>query len=196
MAQIGKPIDRVEAFLKVTGTAKYAAEFNPKNMAYGFPVRATIGKGSITSFDTDAAQKSKGVIKILTHENAPRLRAIDPQALRQAGALPGENLATIQDNKVFYFGQYIAVVIAETYEQARAAASLIKVAYNKETPAIDLKTELPNGIKPEKNMGEDAQINEGKTAGIIDAAPVKIENTYITPTENHHPMEPHATNGK
>lgn len=193
MAQIGKPIDRVDAFLKVTGAAKYAAEFNPKNMAYGFPVRATIAKGSITSFDTDAAQKSKGVIKILTHENASRLRDIDPQALRQVGALPGENLTTIQDNKVVYFGQYIALVVAETYEQARAAASLVKVSYNKETPAIDLKSELPNGTKPEKNMGEDAQVNEGKTAGIIAAAPVKIDHTYITPTENHHPMEPHAT---
>ncbi len=193
MAQIGKPINRIDAFLKVTGTAKYAAEFNPKNMVYGFPVRATIAKGSITSFDTDVAQKSGGVIKILTHENAPRLKAIDPQALRQAGGSIGENLIPLQDNKVYYFGQYIAVVIADTYEQARAAAALVKVAYDKESPAIDLKAELPKGTKPVMFMGQEVQINPGKTEDIIAAAPVKVDHAYTTPTENHHPMETHAT---
>lgn len=162
MGQIGKPIDRVDAFLKVTGSAKYAAEFNPKNMVYGFPVRATIGKGSIASFDTDVAQKTKGVIQILTHVNAPKLKVLDPAEIQKAGFLLGENLVPLQDNKVAYFGQHIALVIAETYEQARAAAALVKVAYNKETPATDLKTELPKGYKPVKFMGEEAQLNEGK----------------------------------
>ena len=193
MAQIGKPINRVDAFLKVTGTAKYAAEFKPKNMVYGFPVRSTIGKGSITSFDTDAAQKSGGVIKILTHENAPRLKPIDAQALMKAGGSIGENLIPLQDNKVHYFGQYIAVVVADTYEQARAAAALVKAIYNKETPAIDLKTELPKGTKPVMFMGQEVQINPGKTEDIIAAAPVKVDHTYTTPTENHHPMETLAT---
>ncbi len=193
MAEIGKPIDRIEAFLKVTGTAKYAAEFNQKNMAYGFPVRATIAKGTISAIDTEAAQKNKGVIKILTHNNAPRLKAIDPQAMQQTGGMLGEQLLAIQENKVSYFGQYIALVIAETYEQARAAAANIKVSYNKEKPAIDLKTEMPNGIMPKQLMGEEAQLNEGKTASILDAGAVKVEQTYTTPNENHHPMEPHAT---
>ncbi len=73
MSIIGKPLDRIDAQLKVTGTAKYAAEFNQKNLAYAFPVRATIGKGTITGFDKSAAEKSQGVIAVLTHENAPRL---------------------------------------------------------------------------------------------------------------------------
>ncbi len=193
MAQIGKPIDRVDAWLKVTGGAKYAAEFNQKNMAYGFPIRSTIGKGTITSFDMDAAMKSKGVIKILTHENAPHLKAIDPEAMKSTGGMLGEQLIPLQDNKIFYFGQYVGVVIAKTYEQARAAAGLVKVSYNKETPAVDLNKELPNGKMPEKQRGEDVQLNLGKTAAIIDSAPSKIEHTYTTPTENHHPMEPHAT---
>lgn len=193
MAEIGKPIDRVDAFLKVTGKAKYAAEFNQKNMSYGFPVRAAIGKGTIISLDIEAAQKSKGVIKILTHENAPKLKTLIPAEMQKAGFLLGENLLPLQDNKVAYFGQYIALIIAATYEQARAASSLIKVVYNKEVPAIDLISELPQGTKPLKNMGEDAQTNEGEAKDIIDAAPVKIEHTYTTPTENHHPMEMHAT---
>ncbi len=193
MSVIGKPLDRIDAHLKVTGTAKYAAEFNQKNMAYAFPVRATIGKGTVISFDKTAAEKSQGVIIVLTHENAPKLTPINQQEMRKTGGMLGEQLVPIQDNKVNYFGQYIALVIAETYEQARAAAALVKVTYNKETPAIDLKAELPNGFKPKMTQGEDAQLNEGKTDVLLNASAFKTDHTYITATENHHPMEPHAT---
>ncbi|MDN3657410.1 xanthine dehydrogenase family protein molybdopterin-binding subunit [Ferruginibacter paludis] len=191
MAIIGKPINRVDALLKVTGAAKYAAEFNQPNMVYAFPVRSTIAKGSVTAIDSSAAEKSAGVIKILTPENAPQLKAIDPKV--KTGGMLGEQLLPLQDNLVYYFGQYIALVVAETYEQARAAASLVKVNYSKEKHAIDLNTELPNGYKPQKVQGEDAQVNEGKTAPVIDATANKISYTYTTPTENHHPMEPHAS---
>ena len=190
---IGQPIDRLDSRLKVTGAAKYAAEFKVDKPAYAFAVRSTIGKGTITSFETGAAEKSGGVIKILTHENAPRFTPFDQQRLQKTGGMPGENFLPLQDAKVNYFGQYVALVIAETYEQARAAASLVKVVYAKETPAINLKKELPKAEKPQKTRGEDVQINEGKTAQIIADSPVKIERTYTTPTENHHPMEPHAT---
>ncbi len=194
MALIGKPINRVDGQLKVTGAATYSAEFNQANMAYAFPVRSTIAKGTIKVIDTSKAQKSAGVIAILTHENASRLKAINPAEQMKAGiALLGEDLLPLQDNKVHYFGQFVALVVAQTYEQARAAAALLEITYAKEKPAIDLKSELPKGFKPEKNMGEDAQLNEGKTAAIIAAAPVKIEHTYTTPTEVHNPMEPHAT---
>ncbi len=193
MSIIGKPLDRIEAQLKVTGAAKYAAEFNQKNLAYAFPVRATIGKGTITAFDKSAAEKSQGVIAVLTHENAPRLTPINQQEMRRFGGMLGEQLIPIQESKINYYGQYIALVIAETYEQARAAAALLKVTYNKETPAVDLKSELPNGFKPEKSQGEDAQLNEGKTDVLINASAFKTDHIYTTATENHHPMEPHAT---
>ena len=193
MAVIGKPIDRIDAMLKVTGGAKYAAEFNQKNMAYAFPVRSTIGKGAIVSYNLAAAKKSSGVLEILTHENAPRLQPLDPDAMKKTGGMLGEQLVPLQDGKVFYFGQYIALVVAETYEQARAAAALIEVKYNAETPAADLATAISAGEYPQKARGEDVQVNRGKAAPLLEAAAIKIEHQYISPNENHHPMEPHAS---
>ena len=190
----GKPLSRIDGHLKVTGKARYAAEFNQSQMAYAFPVRSTIGKGTITAIDTNAAKSAGGVLSVITHENAMRLKPLnDPMELFAVGGLLGENLLPLQDNKVHYFGQYIALVVAETYEQARAAAELVKVSYAKEPIAIELEKELPKGFKPQQMFGEKVQINEGKTASLIKAAPVKIEQTYTTSTENHHPMEPHAT---
>jgi len=192
---IGKPIDRKDGVAKVTGAAKYAAEFGAGNVAYAFPVRSTIASGTIKSIDTSAAEKAGGVIKIITHENAPKLKTVtNPMELMKTGGLPGEMFVPIQDNKVRYFGQYVALVVAETYEQARTAAELVKVIYTKQTPAIDLKKEMSKAEMPKMTgMGQPAQTNPGKTEAIIKSAPVRVENTYSTRTENHHPMEPHAT---
>lgn len=190
---IGKPIDRKDGRLKVTGAAKYAAEFNQTNMAYAFAVRSTIGNGTITSFDLSDAQKSEGVLQILTHENAMRLKTPDPKELMKTGGMMGEDLLPLQDNKINYFGQYIALVIADTYERARTGAELVKVNYSKADPAIDLDKELPKAEEPQESRGEKVQVNKGQAESIIQASPVKIEQTYRTPTENHHPMEPHAT---
>lgn len=193
MAEVGKPIDRVDGRLKVTGAAKYAAEFNQTNMAYAFPVRATVANGTITRIDRSAALKSPGVIAVLTHENAPRLKAINQQEFGRAGGRLGENLVPLQDNKVHYFRQFIGVVVAETYEQARHAAGLVRVTYAEEKPAMHFETELPKGFRPETAQGQPAQHNNGQAAAPLAAAPVKIERTYTTPTENHHPMEMHST---
>lgn len=193
MALIGKPVDRVDGRLKVTGAAKYAAEFNQANMAYAFPVCSTIAKGTITAIDTRAASSAAGVLAVLTHENAVKLKAINPAEQMKAGVqLVGEDLPPLQDNKVYYFKQCVACVVAETYEQARFAAALVKITYAQEKPASDLKSGLASGYVPEKNMGQPAQINSGKAAAPFAAAPIKFERTYTTPTENHHPMEPHA----
>jgi xanthine dehydrogenase YagR molybdenum-binding subunit len=192
--ETGKPLSRIDGRLKVTGQAKYAAEFNQNQMAYAFPVRSTIGKGAITAIDATAAQSAGGVLSVMTHENAMRLKELkNPLELLMVGGLLGENLVPLQDNKVHYFGQYIALVIAETYEQARAAAEMVKVTYAKEPVAVELEKELSKGFKPQQMFGEKVQINEGKAAAIINSSPVKIEQTYTTSTENHHPMEPHAT---
>ena len=193
MGFTGKPIDRIDGRLKVTGEALYAAEFNQKNMLYAFPIRATIGKGTVASFDTKEAREMKGVVTILTYKNAPKLREIVLEEFLKAAGLVTETVMPLQDDKVHYFGQYIGIAVAETYEQARAAANLVKVKYNKQPPAIDLKGELPKGKFPDKLLGEPAQINKGKAAAQLDAAPFKIEHQYATSTENHHPMEPHAT---
>ena len=154
MTVTGKPIDRIDGRLKVTGAAKYAAEFNQPRMAYAFPVCSTIAKGTITAIDQSAASSSAGVITVLTHKNAARLKAVNPAEQRNAGIIViGEDLPPLQDNKVHYYGQFVAVVVAETYEQARRAAALVEITYAKEKPASDLKTELPKGYLPQKNFG-------------------------------------------
>lgn len=194
MSETGKPISRIDGRLKVTGKATYAAEFNQPNMAYAFPVRATIAKGKIASVDDAAAKKEPGVISVLSFKNAMKLKPIDPPAQMKAGAgFIGESLLPLQDNVVHYPGQFIAVVVAETYEQARAAAYKLKVRYAVEKGAVDLKTELLHGKKPKMFMGEEAQVNEGKSAAPIAASPRRVDHTYSVPVENHHPMEPHAT---
>ena len=153
---IGKPLDRKDGILKVTGRAKYAAEFTPKDVVYAFPVRSKVASGTIASIDIAAAKSSPGVIEVLTHENAPRLTPYDQQAMaRGGGGMLGETtFLPLQQNKIFYFGQYVAVVIADTFENARAAASLVKVTYSDSKPAIDLDAEMSNarGSRPGPNQ--------------------------------------------
>ena len=192
MALIGKPIDRIDGRLKVTGAARYTAEFKPDNLVYGFAVRSTIAKGTIRDFNLEAAERSGGVITILTYRNAPRLRPLNPM-VRTGGGL-ADFIPPLQDNRIHYFGQYIGLVIAETYEQARAAANLVVVSYNTEEPAIDLEKELPNANTPEINSaGGLSQVNIGQAAPLLAAARVRVEHEYITSNENHQPMESHAT---
>lgn len=194
MSETGKPINRIDGRLKVSGKATYSAEFNQPNMAYAFPVRATIAKGKIASLDDAAVKKEPGVISVISYKNAFRLTPLDIQAQMQAGAaFLGENLPPLQNNLVHYPGQFIAVVVAESYEQARAAAYKLKVRYTVEKGATDLKTELLKSKKPKMFMGEEAQVNEGKAAAPLAASTSRVDHTYSTPVEHHHPMEPHAT---
>lgn len=194
MSETGKPISRIDGRMKVSGKATYSAEFNQPNMAYAFPVRATIAKGKIASIDDAAAKKEPGVIAVISYKNALKLKPLDPEAQAKAGAaFLGENLPPLQNNIVHYPGQFIAVVVAETYEQARTAAYKLKVRYIIEKGAVDLKTELQNSKRPKMLMGEEAQINEGKAAAPLAASSQRVEHSYSTPAEHHHPMEPHAT---
>ena len=193
MAEVGKPIDRVDGRLKVTGAAKYAAEFNQSNMAYAFPVRSTIANGTITRIDAGKARESAGVLSVLTHENAERLKEINQQEIMKTGGLVVDSVLPLQDNKVGFYGQPVALVVAEIYEQARYAAALVKISYTKQTPAIDLAKEMPKAEEPQELHGEKVQLNKGQAEKIIRSSPVKIERTYHTPSEHHHPMEPHST---
>ncbi|MET0463382.1 MAG: xanthine dehydrogenase family protein molybdopterin-binding subunit [Chitinophagaceae bacterium] len=194
MSETGKPINRIDGRLKVSGKATYSAEFNQPNMAYAFPVRATIAKGKIASIDDAAVKKEPGVLSVISHKNSFRLKPLDIQAQMKAGAaFLGENLPPLQSNVVHYPGQFIAVVVAESYEQARAAAYKLKVRYTTEKGATDLKTELLKSKKPKMFMGEEAQVNEGKAAASLASATNRVDHTYSTPVEHHHPMEPHAT---
>lgn len=182
---------RYEGIAKVTGKARYAGEFSepfPKaDLLYAHIVQATIPSGSIRSMDIAAAQKAPGVIAVLTPFNAPRLTQAPPQPPAR------RTLSLLQDKDVAYNGQPIAVVVAKTFDQARAASALLKVTYAA-TPA-KLQWEKRTGeARWPKNPGkEPAGNHRGDLAAAFSQAAVTLDNTYVTPLQFHNPMEPHAT---
>ncbi|MCJ2076382.1 xanthine dehydrogenase family protein molybdopterin-binding subunit [Methylobacterium sp. E-016] len=179
---VGRPIDRIDGRLKVMGRAPYAYETREvKNPAYGFIVGATIAAGTIRSIDTAAAAKAPGVIHVMTHENVPEQGEKKEQVWPQ---LAGTNIG--------FFDQPVAFVVAETFEQARAAAKLVKVAYDVRAPKASLRAALPQAVAPKKQQ-TDPDSKLGDFDGAFAAAPVKLDVEYTTPTQIHAPMEPHAT---
>src|SRR5207244_1656464 len=171
--------------------AKYAGEFNLPNLAHVFAVTSTISKGEITGIDSAAAEKSPGVLAVLTHLNAPKLA--EPKNGEKSGGIRIEQRNPLADNKVYYGGQYVAAVVAETSEQGRHAAALLKISYAPETPALT-KEAAQKTEKPKKHLDENLQQKKGDiAAGLARTDITKTEQTYSTPTETHNPMEMHAT---
>ena len=192
-ASVGQPVDRVDGRLKVTGAAKYTAEFKPKNLAYGITVQSTVTKGHINSINLEQARKSPGVIDILTYKNAMQLHS--PQSSSPGeGKYAEKDLLPLQSERVLYDGQHIAVVIAETFEQAEHAASLLQVNYEKQPAIFNLEKHVADAYKPPKGLGgSEVQFTRGDTMAALKNAAVKIEETYITPVYHHNALEPHAT---
>jgi xanthine dehydrogenase YagR molybdenum-binding subunit len=189
---VGQPVDRLDARLKVTGGAKYSAEFPIKNLAYGVMVQSTIPKGHISNIDTAAAERAPGVIKVITYKNSLSLHfpgGSDPSA----GKYGEKDLLPLQSERIFYDGQHIAIVVAETFEQAEYAAKLVKVQYSQEPPVIDIEQDIAKASKPKQSNGQDLQAKRGNVEQGLQMADVKIEETYTTPVQHHNPMEPHAT---
>src|SRR5947207_14650521 len=188
---MGTALSRVDGRLKVTGTATYSAEFNPPNVAYAFAVMSPISKGTISAIDSAVAETAPGVLAVLTHLNVPKL-AEPPNAQRSEG-IRIEQRAPLADNKIFYGGQYIAAVVADTPEDARYAASLLKISYAPETPALQKENAIKES-KPKEHLDEELQKQKGDVTRVFEKAGViKIENTYATPTETHNPRDCSAT---
>jgi xanthine dehydrogenase YagR molybdenum-binding subunit len=189
---IGDPINRVDGRLKVTGVARYSAEWPIQGVLYGAIVQSTIARGSITSMDTTAASKAPGVVTVLTPDNAPRL----PQG-GHAGVSPpaGRVLSLLQTREVRYNGEPIALVLAESFEEASYAASLVRASYQVERAAIDMERELPSAQPyTQKILGQfEPASHRGNTADALQHAEITIDATYTTPLETHNAMEPHAT---
>lgn len=189
---IGEPLDRVDGPLKVTGRARYSAEWRLDRLAYGVIVQSSIARGTITSIDSAAAAAAPGVIAVLTAENAPKL----PEKGRAAVSPPaGRELSLLQSRDVRYNGEPVAVVIAESFEQATFAASLVHPEYEIETPAIDMREELENAVPyTKKILGQfEPSSHRGDVAAALEAADIALDAVYTTPLETHNAMEPHAT---
>jgi len=180
---VGKPLDRVDGRLKVTGGARYAYEMQQENVLYGFVVEASIGKGTIRSIDTQAAEKAPGVVLVLTHLNAPE----------QGNGNHREAHPVLTGPEVTHYGQPVAFVVAESFEQARAAAYLVNVKYDLESGKYALGSNLNSARPPHQKDGAPADSKVGDFAGAFAAAPVQIDVNYTTPLQSHAMMEPHAT---
>ena len=182
----GNAIDRVEGHLKVMGMAKYASEFPIKDKVYAQGLNSTIAKGEIVSIDTSEAEKLPGVLKIITYKNAEKLKAFD----KEMPEISTTSIAPVlQTNKVHFYGEYVGMVVAETFEQAQYAARLVKFTYKKDAnPAIHLDKLRAKAYKP----NEKSDYSRGDLKAGLSAADEKIEVTYNTPIEHHHPMELHA----
>src|SRR5918994_1827601 len=193
-AFIGEPISCVDGRQKVTGGATYAAEFDVPHVAHGAIVRSTVAKGRIASIDSSAAEWAPGVLAVLTHRNAPRL----PYREHKAPVDPdvGERLHVLQDDQVSHQGQPIALVVADTLEQATHAATLVRVTYAPEPATTDIRQVepvLPTRQQTDQGERRPAETRRGDPEGALAAAEVKVDQTYVIPREHHNPMEMHAT---
>ncbi|MGE5525812.1 MAG: xanthine dehydrogenase family protein molybdopterin-binding subunit, partial [Rhodospirillaceae bacterium] len=191
MTIVGQGIDRTDGPLKVRGEARYAGDFSLPGLAHAVIVQSTIAKGTIASVDTAPAMALPGVLTVLTHRDAPKL----PQGGKAAVKPPaGRVMSLLQDDTVQYNGQPIAVVVADTFEHALAAADAVRVRYRIETPQLDFERAKAKSRKPESLPGERPPDQAwGDPDRALASAPVRVEATYTTPMETHNPMEPHAT---
>jgi xanthine dehydrogenase YagR molybdenum-binding subunit len=188
---VGQPINRVDGRMKVTGGARYAVEFPIEKMAYASLIGSTIASGRIKSIDTSEALKVPGVLHIMTHENAPKLK---PVMTNPAEGDAAGRRVPLQSPTVYYSGQYIALVVAETLEQSRRAAELLRVTYEEQPPATDMERERGKAYVPKQRVaGKPADSTRGNPDAGLGAADVRVDEIYRTPTEHHNPMEPHAT---
>ena len=146
---IGKPVSRVDGPAKVTGAAKYAAEFNEPNLAYGFVVSSAIAKGRIISIDRTAALAVPGVIEVFAHDNRPSV-ASSHQKYTDEAASPGSPFRPLYDENILFSGQPIALVVAEEFEIARFAATLVDVEYEAVDAVTDLDTQVDQAYDPPK----------------------------------------------
>ncbi len=179
---VGQPIHRIDGELKTTGRAMYAYEWHDPNLkyAYGYPLGSAIAKGRIKSMDVSAAKKAAGVLSVVTTLDVGKLKK---------GEFNTANL--FGGDEIEHYHQAIAVVVAETFEQARAAAGLIKVEYAEKKGTFDLNAQKDAAKKPDDSQKPDTAV--GDFAAAFSAAPVTIDQSYTTPDQSHAMMEPHAS---
>ena len=180
---VGSPVDRVEGRAKVTGEARYAAEFPLARLVYGWVVQATIARGRVYSIEVEAALGMPGVLAVISHENALRLKVADD----------GE-LLVLQDQQVHYRGQTVALVVASTLEQARAAAYALPVSYEAQPHDVLLSADHPRLFAPDHvNPNYPTDTLTGDVDAGMARAEVIVDQTYSTPAEHNNPMEPHSS---
>jgi len=191
---IGRNTPRVEGPLKVSGTAQYTADFHVPGTLYAVPVEATIANGRVVTLDTAAAETMPGVRAILHRANIGKIFRSVPEP--GFAGICEERRPPFEDDVVRYYGQYIALAVANTFEAAKAAADAVRVTYDKNKPnvATDLEADdEPAVILATFGPQHRVQSQRGDAEAAFASAPVKLDHTYITPAETHNPIELHAT---
>ncbi|MBB6144688.1 xanthine dehydrogenase YagR molybdenum-binding subunit [Silvibacterium bohemicum] len=185
-AIIGADLPRIDGTAKTSGNALYASDYHFPGMVYLFPVRATVASGRIRRIDSSKAEKMPGVLLVLHHGN------IMPLYRNASGGRNSEDRPPFEDETVYYWGQYVAAVVAETFEQAQAAAGTVRVDYDPDK--FNVATSLGDALPAEGQPGGPRVLSQrGDSEGVFISAPVQVDETYITPVETHNPMEMHAT---
>ena len=191
---IGRDTPRVDGPLKVTGKAQYTSDFHFPGLLYAVPVEATIANGRIRNLDTTAAEKMPGVRAILHRQNIGKIS----HSVLEPGmeGICEERRPPFEDDVVRYYGQYVALVVADTFETAKAAADAVRVTYDKEKPNVETELEAdddPEVVSTTFGQHERLQSQRGDADAAFASAPIKIDQTYVTPAETHNPIELHAT---
>ncbi len=193
---VGQPYARVDGRLKVTGGAKYSAEYPLDGMTYAALVHSTVARGNVTDLDTAAAEAVPGVLTVMTYRNAPRMKApSSAYVVDMANPLAGSTttLPVMQSADITWNGQVVAVVVAETLEVATYAARLVRVEYAAQPFRLSLTEHKAEAFKPDHVVLLPAEITKGDAEGNLALAPVRVDETYTTPYLNHNALEPHAT---
>ena len=188
---VGAPISRIDGPLKVQGRAKFAAEFPIERMTYAALAFSTIPKGRIATLDTAEAQTAPGVILVMTYRNAPRMKNM-PLFMSTPKSCGGDSLPIMQDDQIHWNGQPVAVVLAETQEQADHAKSLIHLTYDRETAITSFAEAKSHGTDPGLFQGEPLKMAIGNAEEALAKAAASVDYRYFTPRHTHAAIEPHA----
>src|SRR5258707_352756 len=185
---IGRPLDRIDGPAKITGGAPYSIDRHPPGLVHAVLVMSTIARGRILEIDTRDAERTPGVLGVLTHVNAPRLPEPPPGPQSRVVQL-------LQNDRVMYANQPIAVVIAQSVEVAQEGAAMVRVHYAPEAPEVRLEPRLAQAYTPGQAARPDQKPDSahGDVEAGLARADVRIQEVYVTPAETHNAMEPHGT---
>jgi xanthine dehydrogenase YagR molybdenum-binding subunit len=182
---VGRDVVRVDGRAKVTGAATYAADQQVRGALHGFLTLSTITRGEITGIDTAEARAMPGVVAVYTHKEMPRFDLSEGFYFK--GFVP------LQDTRIHHNGQPVALVVAETYEQARDAADRVRVTYRTEPHKLSVGAVRNDAYLPPPMFGEPNEITRGDAAAALAGAAVRLDRSYTAPTHHHNPIEPHAS---
>ncbi|HVQ18341.1 MAG TPA: xanthine dehydrogenase family protein molybdopterin-binding subunit, partial [Actinomycetes bacterium] len=191
---LGEPLNRVDGHAKTTGAAQFSAEYPYANLAYAAIVHSTIPRGRVTAIDTKAALDIPGVLAVITHENAPRMKPPPKQSFVNLSSLAtGTSVNYLNTDEVHWNGQPIAVTVADSLDAAREAARNVHVTYDTQPATVDFASEEPNATPQKGNMLIPSEGSKGDAPGALAAAEVSVDLRFTTPMHIHNALEPHST---